>query len=66
MKNATLQMALIVNGGEIILCIFDDESAVLTVRCGEREEKVEVGLTCAQAQALADMLGRVPESDYDE
>ena len=59
-------MALIVNGGEIILCILEDESAILTVRHGEREEKVEVELTCAQAQALADMLGRVPESDYDD
>ena len=55
-----LQMALVVDGGEIILRIFDDESAVLTVRSAAKEEKAEVGLTYTQALVLVDMLGRVP------
>ena len=55
-----LQMALIVDGGEIILRIFDDESAVLTVRNQEKEQICEVGVTFKQSQVLTDMLGRIP------
>lgn len=59
-KAADLQMALVVGGGEVILRVFDDETAVLTVRNAMKEEKAEVELTFTQAQVLVDMLGRIP------
>lgn len=52
-------MALIVGGGEIILRVFDDGAAMLTVRSAEKE-KAEVELTYTQSLVLVDMLGRVP------
>lgn len=55
-----LQMALVVGRGEIILRVFDDESAMLTVRNAEKEEKAEVELTYTQSQVLVDMLQRIP------
>ena len=60
-----LQMSLIVNGGEVIVRVFEDESAALTVRSAEKEEKAEVGLTYTQSRVLIDMLERVP-GDGDE
>ena len=61
-----LQMSLICEGGEVIVRVFDDESATLTVRSAEREEKAEVGLTFTQAGVLGDLLGRVPgDGDVD-
>lgn len=66
-KAVVLQMGLIALGGEIILRVLDDESAVLTVRSAEREEKAEVGLTYTQAQVLIDMLQRIPgDGDHDD
>lgn len=53
-------MAVIVEGGEVIVRVFDDGSATLTVRSAEREEKAEVGLTYTQSLVLVDMLGRIP------
>lgn len=61
-----LQMSLIVNGGEVIVRVFEDESATLTVRCAEKEEKAEVGLTRLQSRVLIDMLERVPGDGDDE
>lgn len=55
-----LQMALIVDEHEIILRIFDDGAAMLTVRSMAKEEKAEVELTFTQAQVLVDMLQRIP------
>lgn len=55
-----LQMALIVNGGEVILRVFDDGAGMLTVRSAEKEEKAEVELTYTQSLVLVDMLGRIP------
>lgn len=67
LPRAVLQMSLICEGGEAIVRVFDDDSAVLSVRSVEREEKAEVGLTFAQASVLIDMLGRVPgDGDDDE
>lgn len=60
-----LQMALIVDGGEIILRVFDDGAAMLTVRHAEKEEKAEVEITFKQSQVLVDMLQRIP-GDGDE
>lgn len=55
-----LQTAVVVEGGEVILRIFEDDSAVLTVRSAEREEKAEVGVSFRQSQVLVDMLQRIP------
>ena len=61
-----LQMSLIVGGGEVIVRVFADESAMLMVRNALKEEKAEVGLTYLQARVLTDMLGRVPGDGDDD
>lgn len=58
-RELKLQMALVVDGGEVIIRTFVDETAVLTVRSAEKEEKAEVGLTSEQADFLRSMLDRV-------
>lgn len=66
-RTAALQMALVADGGEVILQVYDDDSAVLTVRSAEREEKAAVGLTFTQASVLIDILGRIPgDGDRDD
>ena len=59
-------MSLIVEGGEIILRVYDD-GGTLTVRSAEKEEKAEVDLTYTQSLVLVDMLGRIPgDGDLEE
>lgn len=52
--------------GEALIQISADGYAILTVRQPQAERLAEIRLTIIQAQALADLLGRVPEAPEEE
>ena len=47
--------------GEVVIQTFEDGTAILTVRQPEAERLAEVRMTREQANALSDILQRVPE-----
>lgn len=61
-----LQVCVIGLDGDIIVQVHGPNRASLTIRNPERETISTVALTNAQAEAVADALGRVPEEESND